>query len=153
MRSERAATVLVLAGPAALLGGALAFQYIGGLQPCEMCLWQRWPHVAALVLGLIAWSFRNDRRVVALAGLVLLGGAGLAAFHVGVEYHWWQGPSACTAKATHGSLADITAQVLAMPLVFCDAAAWRLFGISMAGYNALFSLVIGGSALWLTGRR
>jgi len=153
MRSDARATALVLAGSGALLGGALAFQYLGGLVPCEMCLWQRWPHVAALVLGLLAWRFRNDRRVVGLAAVVLLGGAGLAAYHVGVEYHWWQGPTACSASATHGSLADITRQVLAMPLVFCDAAAWRLFGISMAGYNALFSLVIGASALWLTSRR
>ena len=153
MRSEARATALILLGSSALLGGALAFQYIGGLQPCEMCLWQRWPHVAALCLALLAWTLRHNRRVLVLAGVSLLAGAAIGYYHAGVEYHWWAGPAACTAQAMTGSVADITRMVLATPLILCDAAAWTLFGVSMAGYNALLSTLIGGASLWLTLKR
>ena len=152
MRSETMANTLVLAGSAALLGGALAFQYIGGLAPCEMCLWQRWPHVAALVLGLIAWALGNRRAVVALAAVALLATAAIGGFHAGVEYHWWAGPQACTAPA-FGTGTSFIAAALASPMIRCDAAAWTLFGVSMAGYNAALSTLIGGGALWLLRRR
>lgn len=147
MRSEAAATALILSGSAALLGGALAFQYIGQLAPCEMCLWQRWPHVAALALGLLAWALGKPRALVALAAVAVLTSAGIGYFHAGVEYHWWAGPAACTAPAFGGG--DFITAALAAPMIRCDAAAWTLFGVSMAGYNALFSTLIGGTALWL----
>ena len=151
--ARRLATALILAGSGALLGGALAFQYLGNLAPCEMCMWQRWPHVAALGLALLAWALRFDRRLLAVAAVSLLVGAGIGAFHAGVEWHLWAGPQACTAKIMGGSIADITAMVLATPLIRCDAAAWTLFGISMAGYNLLLSMLIGGASLWLITKR
>ncbi|MGI4875959.1 MAG: disulfide bond formation protein B [Janthinobacterium lividum] len=150
--SLRAANALVLTGSAALLGGALAFQYLGHLAPCEMCLWQRWPHVAALVLGLVAWASGNARPVVVLAALAVLVTAGLGYFHAGVEYHWWAGPPACTTQPLAAGSNFITS-MLATQLIRCDAAAWTLFGISMAGYNALISTFVGASALWLTLKR
>ncbi len=150
--SSRLANALVLTGSAALLGGALAFQYLGHLAPCEMCLWQRWPHVAALVLGLAAWAMGSRRGVVALAAVAVLASAGIGYYHAGVEYHWWAGPQACTAPAFAAGTDFITA-ALASPMIRCDAAAWTLFGVSMAGYNALISTGIGGTALWLLRRR
>jgi disulfide bond formation protein DsbB len=146
--SSRAANALVLTGSAALLGGALAFQYLDHLAPCEMCLWQRWPHVAALGLGLIAWALGSNRAVVALAAVAVLVSAGLGYFHAGVEYHWWAGPQACTGIALDPTKSFIAA-ALASPMIRCDAAAWTLFGVSMAGYNALISTFIGATALWL----
>ena len=146
--SARLANALLLTGSAALLGGALAFQHIGGLAPCEMCMWQRWPHVTVLILGLIAWALRSNRAIVVLAALAMLVGAVIGYFHAGVEYHWWPGPPACTAPPLAAG-GDFIASVLATPLIRCDAAAWTLFGVSMAGYNALFSTLIGGAALWL----
>ena len=154
MRSEAArprpslTTALLLAGPAALLGGALAFQYIGGLAPCEMCMWQRWALVAALALALLAWATGHARAVQALAVLAVLGGAGIAAFHAGVEQHWWQGFTACTAPPISGTSAEMLSQILAQPLIRCDAIPWSLFGVSMAGWNAVISGLIGGWALW-----
>jgi disulfide bond formation protein DsbB len=147
--TRRAATALILVGSTALLGGALAFQYLGNLAPCEMCLWQRWPHVAAVGLALLAWALRFDRRLLAVAALSLLAGAGIGAYHAGVEWHLWAGPPACTAAPLRGSIANITAMLLATPLIRCDAAAWTLFGVSMAGYNTLLSTAIGGASLWL----
>ena len=148
MRSDRLTTAILLLGPAGLLGGALAFEYIGGLAPCEMCLWQRWALAATLVLALLGWATGHTRAVLALAALAVLAGAGIAVFHVGVEQHWWQGITKCAASLSSGSSADVMAQILAQPLVRCDAIPWSLFGISMAGWNAVVSILIGGTALW-----
>ena len=147
MRSDRLTTALLLVGPAAVLGGALAFQYIGGLAPCEMCLWQRYALVAALVLALLGWATKA-RALLVLAALAVLAGAGIAVFHAGVEQHWWKGITECAAPMISGTSADIMGQIMAQPLVRCDAIAWSLFGISMAGWNALVSGLIGGIALW-----
>ncbi len=140
------ANALVLTGSAALLFGALAFQYLGHLAPCEMCLWQRWPHVAALVIGLVAWASGGRGALVGLAAVAVLVSGALGFFHAGVEYHWWAGPQACT-----GAAFDATniAAALAAPMIRCDAAAWTLFGVSMAGYNGFVSTFIGATALWL----
>ena len=153
MRSSQAANALVLLGSSAILGGALAFQYLGGLAPCEMCLWQRWPHLAAIVLGLLAWALGSNRAVVALAAIATAVSGGLGIFHVGVEQHWWEGITTCSATPATGSSAEIMAQIMAAPVVRCDAIAWSLFGVSMAGWNAICSLLIAGGALWLLTRR
>ena len=147
-RADRLTTALLLLGPTALLGGALAFEYLGGLAPCEMCLWQRWALAAALALALLGWATGHSRAVLALAALAVLGDAGIAAFHAGVEQHWWQGITKCAATLSSGSTADVMRQILAQPLVRCDAIPWSLFGISMAGWNAIVSTLIGGTALW-----
>ena len=144
----RQATALLLLGPAALLGGALGFQYIGGLPPCEMCMWQRWALVTTLVLALIGWASGHARPVLRLAVLAVLTGAGIAFFHAGVEQHWWQGFTECTAPPVSGSASAIMTQILAQPLIRCDAIPWSLFGISMAGWNAILSTAIGLTALW-----
>ncbi len=153
MRSNQVANALVLLGSSALLGGALLFQHVGGLAPCEMCLWQRWPHLAAIVLGLLAWALRSNRVVVTLAALATLTSGAIGFFHMGVELHWWTGPTACSAAFTGGSSADIMAQVMATALVRCDTAAWSLFGLSMAGWNGVLSFGIAGGALWLLRKR
>lgn len=143
---------LALLGPSALLGGALAFQHLGGLAPCEMCFWQRWPHLAAIVLGLLALVLRGQRRpLVILAGIAILVAAALGLFHAGVEQDWWEGPSACTAALAAGS--DMLTNVLAAPVVRCDAVAWQMWGLSLAAWNAILSTIIGGTLLWLTIRK
>jgi disulfide bond formation protein DsbB len=148
MPSEQSVTALLLVGPAALLAGALGFQYIGGLPPCEMCHWQRWALLAAIGLAFAGWGLRHNRAVLLLSALAVLVGAGIALFHVGVEQHWWKGITECAAPMLSGNSADIMGQIMAQPLVRCDAIPWSLFGISMAGWNALVSSLIGGVALW-----
>lgn len=151
------ANALTLLGSSALLGGALAFQHLGGLAPCEMCYWQRWPHLTAILLGLAAWALARTaarRPLLILAGLAILVAAGLGLFHAGVEQRWWQGPTTCSAAPTAGASAqDILAEVMAAPIVRCDAIPWELFGLSLAGWNALLSALIGGAVLWLASRR
>ena len=136
----------------AILGGGYAFQYLGGLQPCTLCLYQRWPWWVAGVLALLALFVVADRRLsralVALCALSVLIGAGIAFYHVGVEQQWWAGPTACSGGGgTPQTLEKLRAQVLGAPVVRCDEVAWSLFGISMAGYNGLISLATGLAAM------
>jgi disulfide bond formation protein DsbB len=141
------ARLLALLLPLLLLAGALGSQYVGGLFPCEMCHWQRWPHYAAVVVALAAWMTRGtslSKPLTIIAGLLVLLSGAIGLFHAGVEYGWWPGITRCTATA--GSSGDILADIMAAPMIRCDVAPWQLFGISLAGWNALFSIV-GGSAI------
>lgn len=137
--SLRQAAWLALAVPAALLGGAYISEYGFGLYPCEMCWWQRWPHFAALPLAALALALpRAARPLTLLAALAILVSGLIGAFHAGVEYGWWEGLTACTgAPAAIGG--DPLAGILAAPLVRCDQVQWELLGISLAGFNFLFS--------------
>ena len=136
--THRLARALALLVPLALLGGAYVAQYGFGLYPCEMCWWQRYGHFAALALGLAGWLSPRALWLTALAGLAI-GVAGLiGGFHAGVEYGWWQGLTACsTSLATAG---DPLEAILNAPLVRCDVAPWTLIGVSLAGWNFLFSI-------------
>src|SRR5437868_9278521 len=143
---------LVLAASIAVLGAALVSQYWGGLQPCVLCLYQRYPYWLAIALSVLALAAlaRGQRRlaggIIAVTALAFLAGAGVALFHVGVEQHWWAGTAECGASGplAGGSAADVRARLLAQPVVRCDEVAWSLFGISMAGFNVLVSLGLAG---------
>jgi len=150
------ARALALLVPAALLAGALGSQYIGHLVPCEMCMWQRWPHLAAMILAALAILLRRQpsasRAVTVLAALAILVSGAIGVYHAGVEYHWWRGITRCTAPVLGGSADDLLKQILAAPIVRCDQAQWTLFGVSLAGWNALISIFSGVSILWLTAK-
>jgi disulfide bond formation protein DsbB len=128
---------IALAVPAALLGGAYLGQYAFGLPPCEMCWWQRYPHFVALALAALAFFVPTGRVLVALAALALALSGAIGAFHAGVEYGWWQGPTACSSQVSVGG--DPLAAIMDAPLVRCDVVPWDLFGVSLAGWNFLFS--------------
>lgn len=123
--------------PAALLGGAYVSQYGFGLYPCEMCWWQRYPHFAALALAAFALLRPPARVAVTLAALAILASGLIGGFHAGVEYGWWEGLTACANNAAAGG--DPLEAIMNAPLVRCDVAPWSLFGISLAGWNFLFS--------------
>ncbi|MBY5932822.1 disulfide bond formation protein B [Tateyamaria omphalii] len=143
--------ILAVAGSAALLLGAFAFQHLGGLAPCKMCIWQRYPHLAAILLGVLAFFVPLPVLIVLGAGAALVT-AGIGGYHVGVEQGWWEGPSSCSGSAV-GDL-DPNAlfdQIMAAPLIRCDEIAWQFAGLSMAGWNMVLSLVIAG--LWIAALR
>lgn len=145
---SRAALWLSLIIPSALLGGALISQYVFGLYPCEMCMWQRWPHLAAIILALGAIVLRNQKLskfLVLDAALAILISGLIGGFHAGVEYGWWEGITSCATTVAAGG--DILDSIMNAPLVRCDVAPWSLFGISLAGYNFLLS--VGGAILIL----
>jgi disulfide bond formation protein DsbB len=148
---------LALIVPAALLAGALGSQYIGGLYPCEMCHWQRWPHYAAVVLALGAFALRGapdrGRSLVWLAGFAILTSGLIGVYHAGVELGIFEGITQCSSGAVGGSHADILADIMATPLVRCDQVQFSFLGISMAGWNAIISIGSAMVILWLSLRR
>ena len=144
--------LLAALGSGALLGGAYYFQYVVDLRPCEMCYWQRWPHMVTIAVGLLALaSFAWPRlalvfMLTAITALIVT--AGIGVFHVGVEYRWWAGPQSCTGGAPPGlSPEQLKKYLFGAKMVRCDETAWAMWGISMAGWNAILS---GGLALLLS---
>lgn len=152
-------TLILLAtiGSALLLGGAFAFQFFGGLAPCNLCLWQRWPHAAAVLIGLVALALSRassglQRALALLGALAALATAGLGLYHTGVERGWWEGPDTCTSGDIGAVSADqLLDQILAAPMVRCDEVAWEMLGLSMASWNMLASLLL--ALIWLAAAR
>ncbi|MGD9617950.1 MAG: disulfide bond formation protein B [Alphaproteobacteria bacterium] len=144
--STRAFAGFVLAASALVLGTALSSQYWGGLAPCELCVLQRWPWAAAITISIVA-LFVGHRRslpwVALVLGLVFFVSTGFAFYHLGVEQGWVAGPSACTPAAGGATtLEDMRQRILGAPLVRCDEVQWSLYGVSLAGWNLLASLVM-----------
>ena len=130
-----------------MLLGAWAFQHIGGLAPCKMCIWQRWPHGIAAALGPVA-LIAGGAVIPLLGMLAALATSGIGVYHTGVERGWWEGPSSCSSGSIEGlSASELMDQIMAAPLVQCDQVAWELLGVSMASWNAIISL--GLAAIWL----
>ena len=140
-------------GSALLLIAALGFQ-AAGYAPCELCILQRWPHVAAVVVAALI-LLTGKVRALAVLGMAAAGIAmGLALYHTGVELAWWPGPSHCSGGV--GNLAQLSTQDLMSriqnaPVVRCDEVAWRFLGLSMAAWNAILSAVL--AVIWGTAAR
>ncbi|MCE8511603.1 disulfide bond formation protein B [Ruegeria pomeroyi] len=139
--------LLAAGGSAALLLAAWGFQYLGGMAPCKLCIWQRYPHGAAVLIGAV--TLATGWGILPWAGaLAALTTAGIGLYHAGVEQGWWEGPTTCTSGPIGGLSAEqLMAQIMEAPLVRCDEIPWDLFGISMAGWNGLVSL--GLALVWL----
>ena len=133
------ARFLALGVPAALLGGALLSQFVGGLHPCEMCYWQRWPHFFAIAVAALAFLFasssRNARLLTALAAVAIAVSGAIGVFHAGVEYGWWEGLTRCSSGG-----AMTLDELMNVPLVRCDQVQFSFLAVSMAGWNAVISL-------------
>ena len=152
------AKALSLLVPAALLAGAYGFEHIGGLFPCEMCWWQRWAHMAALGFALVALAATRrlpdrGRSFVWLAALAILASGLIGFYHAGVEAGIFEGVTQCTAVETGGSARDMLERIMAAPMVRCDQVPWTMWGISMAGWNAILSISSALLILWLSLRR
>jgi|SRR3954454_9175564 disulfide bond formation protein DsbB len=131
-------------GSLLLLGGAYYFQYVVGLAPCDMCLWQRYPHMLAILFGLLTLPLMVEPKVALVfalgAILALFATAGIGVFHAGVEQHWWQGPQACSGRVPAGlSAEELKKFLMGARMVRCDEIPWQMWNISMAGWNAILS--------------
>jgi disulfide bond formation protein DsbB len=144
------ANLVALAVPALAMAGALGSQYIGHLYPCEMCHWQRWPHEAAIALAILAFFLPRDprRSLVGLAAVAILISGAIGVFHAGVEYKFWEGLTTCSRSGGAVTLDSI----LASPLIRCDQPQWTFHGISLAGFNAIWS-ILGGLFVFVLLRR
>jgi len=137
--SLKLAQRLALGVPALLLAGAYISEYGFGLYPCEMCWWQRYAHFAAVALALVSTVAAPKRLWIVLAGLAVLASGLIGAFHAGVEYGWWEGFTACTTTVEDGG--DPLEAIMNAPLIRCDVAQWTLAGVSLAGFNAVISVL------------
>ncbi|WP_417317498.1 disulfide bond formation protein B [Emcibacter sp.] len=145
---------------AAMLAGAYSFEHFGNMVPCDLCWTQRYAHMGIISLGLFLIILHQLVNVPAkildfLLVPALFAAAGVGAYHAGVEYKWWQGPADCTAQSIGGNFdPDQFLQSLqSAPIVSCDEVVWELFGISMAGYNFLFTLAMGLLVLFALTRK
>jgi disulfide bond formation protein DsbB len=140
MLTIRNTMVLLLVASLATLAGAWVFQF-AGYDPCHLCLLQRWPHYAAVVIAAASLIFLKPGTqgvTLKLLGVLMIGSAVFGAYHAGIEWGFWPGPSTCTATgALSGALPDLT-----KPVVMCDEAALRIFGVSLAGWNAVISATL-----------
>ena len=152
MLSRQRLLYLATAGSIALLAGAFLFQFLGWA-PCKLCLWQRWPHVAAAVIGAAALTL-GSRALAALGAVVMIGSAGLAAYHTGVERRWWDGPTSCTGPGPllgDGASLLPTSPAQSPALVMCDQLQPFFLGLTMANWNLVWSLALAG--LWIAAAR
>jgi len=144
---------LAALGSAAMLLAAFGFQYLGGLAPCAMCLWQRWPHAAAIAIGAIGIALPHAA-IAAFGAVSMLTGAGIALLHTGVERGWWTLNLSCTGGSEDlgaMSVEDLLNPEIGTGIVMCDEVAWEMFGLSMASWNGIACLVLAG--LWITAAR
>src|SRR5205809_1000978 len=147
--SSALARIIVLLLPLALLAGAFGSQYLGGLYPCEMCWWQRYAHMIALVPAALAFTApaesQRSRMLALLAALAIAVSGAIGVYHAGVEAKIFQGFTTCTSNASGATTAELLKQISHAPLIRCDQVQFRFLGISMAAWNAILSL--GGAAL------
>ncbi len=144
------AALAIAAIAAATLAGAWFFQLVLDIRPCPLCLEQRYAYYLAIPLGaLVALAAaRGAPRAVLLAGLAILalaalGNAALGAYHAGVEWGLWKGPTECTGPiGNFGSAADMLKRLDTVKVIRCDEVQWRFLGLSLAGYNVLISLLM-----------
>ena len=144
----RRAMVVLGAISALLLAMAFGFE-AAGFRPCELCILQRWPHLAAAIIGAVLIFI--DSKLLRWAGALAAGLAtAFAIYHAGVEYQWWQGPVACTGGIDgmlNTSTQDLMAQLQSAPVTRCDQPQWYFLGLTMAGWNAICSAILTG--MWL----
>jgi len=150
---EEGRLVAALVFMASVFGLAAAFagEHVFGLEPCILCLYERAPYAASAVLaaGAAFLPVANRWRalLMGLGAVVFAIGAALAFYHVGVEEHWWASVAACGGELATGAEADDLRQLSAVDLKPCDRVDWRLFGLSLAGYNVLVSVVLAGISI------
>ncbi|MBU2962194.1 disulfide bond formation protein B [Citreicella sp. C3M06] len=152
MLNRKVLVLLAAGGSAAVLLGALYFQFFEDLPPCKLCIWQRWPHVAAVGIGLAALAIGG--RLLPLAGaLAALCTGAVGLYHTGVERDWWQGPTSCTGSQsiTEMSPAQAAELIMNMAIQRCDDVLWSFLGLSMASWNALASLAF--ALIWIAAAR
>jgi disulfide bond formation protein DsbB len=150
------AAIAAAAIAAATILGVYFFEYVLHYKPCPLCLTQRIPYYVAIPIATavaIAAHLGTGWRLLAgglvLVAIAMLISAGLGVYHSGVEWKWWAGPSDCSGPVTSfGTAGSLLQTIETTPVVRCDEAAWRLFGLSLAGYNALISVAIAGIAIW-----
>jgi disulfide bond formation protein DsbB len=147
MNQKRLSFIAIL-GSALLLLGALGFQYLGDLPPCKLCYWQRYPHILAIIFGVI-YYYTAIPAIVVFPAVAAFSSAGVGAYHFGIEKELWPGPNTCSSGNLNNISTDaLIEQIMSAPITKCDEVLWSFFNISMAGWNTIFSAFLG--LLWVS---
>ncbi len=149
--TPRTASLLLALASGAILAAVFAFQYLGGAAPCPLCIWQRYPYAVLIALGVVGY-FWQPRAMLALAGLVLLVGAGLGGYHYGVEQGWFALPAGCAAGTEANTIEELR-QLLREAPPACDQVRFTVLGLSLAAWNVLASLGLAAFAAAAAMRR
>lgn len=145
MKIPRTEWVVIL-GSVAALALALISQFGFGFHPCELCMWQRYAYSAVIAISLLSLKFPRLRALVVVSVFAV---TGIAIFHFGIEQKWWEGFSSCSSSFKGAlTLEELKAQIMGAPVTRCDEAVWFLLGLSMAGWNVLYSGALGLYALY-----
>lgn len=141
--SYKLALILSTLASFGLLAGAFWFEIIVGLPPCNLCIWQRWPHAIIIAIAGIGLVAIKQNWMLLFIALSAISTALIGFYHSGVEQGWWSGPSGCSNQLNSDTdISSLTTSLLEMPVVKCDEIAWSLMGISMAGWNSIASFAI-----------
>ena len=147
MNKKRLTSIAIL-GSALLLLGALGFQHLGGLPPCKLCIWQRYPHGLAIIFGVI-YYYNLIGTIAFISAVATFSSAGIGAYHFGIEQEFWPGPNTCSSGNVENISTDaLIEQIMSTPLTKCDEILWSFLNISMAGWNTIFSAFLG--LLWIS---
>jgi|TARA_A100001388_G_scaffold265739_1_gene238216 disulfide bond formation protein DsbB len=146
--NQKRLTFIAILGSVLLLLGALAFQYLGDLPPCKLCYWQRYPHIIAIIFGVI-YSFTSIGTIVVIPAVAAFSSAGVGAYHFGIEKAFWPGPNTCSSGNINNISTDaLIEQIMSAPITKCDEVLWSFLSISMAGWNTILSAFLG--LLWIS---
>ena len=156
-RTPERALLAYAAAALLVLIGAFAFQHIGGMVPCPICIWQRWPYAMgtfAILVGFLPFANSLSRGLFVAAALIFLGGAGLSGWHAGIEYSYWEGPKSCAAPLLTREMTseELLEAIESTPVVRCDVAAWSLAEISLAGWSTLILLLLAALTFHASGK-
>ncbi len=139
---------IVFAVCAASLVMAIFFQFVVGLHPCPLCLYQRWPYVIGLVVALLGWKRPGLRRLVLIEFIIIFSVNVLLGFyHVGIEQSWWEGFTACSGTNVE-TMEELINQIMTAPIVRCDEVQWSFLGLSLAAYSMLLSMGLTVFSVW-----
>ncbi len=149
MLTPRAVGGAIVAASVAALAAAFLAQYVAGLDPCPLCVYQRYPYGATLALGVLALAApgRWPALFVGLAGAAFAAGAGTALWHVGVQAGWFEELAVCAGGDVPQTLDDMRAQLAGPAPPPCGEVAWSLFGVSIPGYNLMYSAALAALSL------
>jgi len=146
--SQTKRALLMLLAALATLAAVWIFQGLG-YAPCELCLTERYAFYAGAPLAALAAFLASRsahgaaRALFALIALVFLANAALAFYHVGVEEHWWPGPTACTGALSGPiDVDDLAKSLNSERVVNCDVVQLRILGLSLAGWDVVMSAAL-----------
>jgi len=132
---------------------ALAFEYVGGYAPCHLCLQERYAYYFAVPAAAIVFLMTSNwaglaRVLLGIVALAFAANVAMSVYHVGVEFKWWEGPTACTGGAAPGNWQELAEQLRQTSVVRCDEPALTVLGLSLAAWNGIVSFALMAIAGW-----